>query len=257
MMIKNLSGFTVCKNALSLDYAIRECVESLLAICEEVVVGEMGSTDGTQDFLRSWAAVEPRLRIVPVRDWTLEKGNMHWWVSALNETRLHLKCPMALQLDADEVISDDRKIWSIIAKCVAEGDAIAMNRLNFARDAHSLIPEGECVGKFVVRCGPSDLHWVSDEPHQPGQVPLLDKAHIEPDCFIFHLGFLRTPAAFFAKAKIVGGAFFNEYDSRLKEAEERQETPLGKFPWWNRLTSYHGYYPASVRSWMTERGYNV
>lgn len=253
--MNQLSGFTVSKNCLDLDYCIGLTIQSLLPICDEVVVGEMGSTDGTRQYLEAWMDVEPKLRVVPIWDWTLEKGNHQWFVNALNETRKELRFPMALQLDSDEYLSDDRKTQDIVHNAVRAGDAIALDRLNFARNAHSLIPEGECVGKYVVRVGPSHLTWCSDEPHLPGEVPLLDMAHIEPEAKIFHLGFLRKPQAFFAKSKVVLGAFFNEYDKRIADAEEKGRLPLERFPWWNRLVPYNGYYPEAVKKWMIERGH--
>lgn len=254
---KGLSGFTVCKNAISLDYSIRECIQSMLAVCDEVVVGEMGSTDGTMTFLMDWAAHEPKLRIAIINDWTTARGDRKWFVEALNQTREQLKYSHMLQLDADEVLGDDPTTHDLIKQAVERNDAFAFDRLNFARDAGHLIPEGECCGKYVVRIGPSHLWLPSDEPHVRGEVHLLDMAHIQPAAKIFHLGFVRRPEAFFAKAKVVLGAFFDNYDPRLEEAQAKGVDPLSGFEWWNRLVPYSGYYPKAVRQWMEDRGYIV
>lgn len=180
---------------------------------------------------------------------------MTWYTSALNETREHLRYASAVNLDADEVLSDDFTTHEIVLKAAREMRAIALDRLNFARDAKSLIPEHECLGKHVVRVGPSNLWWPSDEPHERGEVPLLDMASITPEAKIFHLGFLRKRGAFFRKARVVLGAFFDNYDSRLTEAEEKGLSPLAKFPWFDRLEPYNGRYPESVSKWLTERGF--
>jgi len=256
---KGLSGFTVCKNAISLDYCIRECIESLLPVCDEVVVGEMGSDDGTLTFLLDWAAHEPKLRIVMINDWTTARGDPKWFVEALNQTREHLKYSMMLQLDADEVLCDDEDTRGAIKRAFDNNDAIALNRLNFVRDPVSLIPENECCGKYVVRVGPSHLWLPSDEPHARGEIHLLDMAHHEPRALIYHLGFLRRRESFFAKARVVLGAFFNEFDTRLAAAESEGTHPFEKFPWWNRLESFpaHYGYPKAVRQWMEDRGYTV
>mgnify|MGYP003950051315 CR=1 FL=1 len=42
-----LSGYTTTFNCFEKRYPVRECVESLLRFCEEVVVVDAGSTDGT------------------------------------------------------------------------------------------------------------------------------------------------------------------------------------------------------------------
>lgn len=257
MKPKGLSGFTVCKNALSLDYCIKECIESMLPVCNEVVVGEMGSTDGTRELLDRMAAEDFRIRIVPIKDWTLERGMASWFVCALNEARAHLNYSHMLELDADEVLSDDGATREHIASAVLNTNAFCFDRLNFVRDASSLIPENECCGKYVCRIGPSHLWMPSDEPHARGDIHLLDMAYIQPAAKIYHLGFLRRRKAFFAKARVVLGAFFNEFDTRLAEAEAGGYHAFEKFPWWNRLASYRGYYPKSVRDWMTARGYEV
>jgi len=257
MKPKGLSGFTVCKNALSLDYCIVECINSLLAVCNEVVVGEMGSTDGTLETLQDWACRDERLRIVKIKDWTLERGMASWFVCALNETRSHLAFSHMLELDADEILSDDESTRRHIEAAVRNTDAFCFDRLNFVRDAKTLIPENECCGKYVCRIGPSHLWMPSDEPHHRGEIHLLDMAHIQPGAKIFHMGFLRRREAFFAKARVVLGAFFNEFDTRLAEAEAGGYHAFEKFPWWNRLVPYRGRYPKSVRDWMAARGYEV
>lgn len=249
-----LSGLIPSRNCLSQDYCLELAIRSLLPICDEIVVSDSDSTDGTLEMLNEWASREPRLRIVNY-PWPDPKGDYHWYVTWLNHARQHLRFRSLCQLDGDEVLTDEPSAYRIIRKAVLDNDALAVDRLNFARNAHSIIPEGECCGKYCVRVGPSDLFLASDEPHLPGEVPMLDMAHIEKGVRIYHLGFLRKPQAFFAKSKVVLGAFFNEYDKRIADAEEKGRLPLERFPWWNRLVPYNGYYPQKVKDWMIERGH--
>jgi glycosyltransferase involved in cell wall biosynthesis len=251
-----LSGLVLTRNCVVNDYAYIQAIQSLLPVCDEVVVSDSDSTDGTLEVLNAWAAEEPKIRVVNY-PWPDPKGEMGWFVKWINHGRSHVKAPMMLQLDADEVLSDEPSTKAAIELTVSIRGAIAFDRINFVRDAHSVIPEGECCGRWVVRLGPSHLHWVSDEPHKPGEVPLLDMAHLEHGAKIFHLGFLRKREAFFRKAQVVGTAFFNEYDQRLKRSELSGDHAFSEFPWWNRLTVYHGYFPLSVRAWLKERGYKI
>lgn len=253
---EGLSGLVLTRNCVVNDYCYIQAIESLLPVCNEVVVCDSDSTDGTLEFLQTWCVTEPKIRIVNY-PWPNPKGEMDWFVKWINAGRAFVKHPMMLQLDADEVLSDDAGTYASIKKTVEDKSAICFDRINFVKDAHSVIPEGECCGRWVVRLGPSHLHWVSDEPHDRGEVPLLDMAHIEPKAFIFHLGFLRERQAFYSKARVVLGAFFNEFDQRLQRSEQTGKHPFSEFPWWNRLNSYQGYYPQPVRNWLQERGYSV
>lgn len=257
---KGLSGFTVVKNALSRDYCIRECVESMFAVCDQVLIADMGSDDGTWEMLSSIASTNSKcyLTLTRIRDWTQERANPDWWTSAINEARQRLDHSHMLQLDADEVLSDDPETHAAIRHAVEHTNAFAFDRLNFCGGPDALIPEGECVGRWVTRIGPSHLFLPSDEPHYRGEVHILDMAFNQPQAKIFHVGFLRKPEAFYAKARVVLGAFFGNYDERLVQAEnEKGRSPMSYMPWFNRLTPYRGPYPASVRKWMEERGYHV
>ncbi len=67
-----LSGYTTTKNVIESDYPWRASIMSLLNFCDEVVVVDGGSTDGTWEELKTMAAIQGdgRLRIYQVpRDW--------------------------------------------------------------------------------------------------------------------------------------------------------------------------------------------
>ena len=67
-----LSGYTTTKNVIESDYPWKASIESLLGFCDEVVVVDGGSTDGTWESLQTMAAFQGdgRLRVYQVkRDW--------------------------------------------------------------------------------------------------------------------------------------------------------------------------------------------
>lgn len=254
---KGLSGFVVAKNCIERDYCLPECIASMLNVCDEVVVGDMGSDDGTRALVQGLIDNACRVRMVEINDWTMARADPTWYVQALNSCREHLKYSMMLQLDADEVLSDDPETHAAIRHAVEHTNAFAFDRLNFCGGPDALIPEGECVGRWVTRIGPSHLFLPSDEPHYRGEIHILDMAFNQPQAKIFHVGFLRKPEAFYTKARVVLGAFFGNYDERLVDAEAAGKDPMSGMEWYNRLTPYDGPYPAAVRKWMEERGYHV
>src|SRR5436190_7182423 len=48
-----VSGFTFVRNAVRLDYPVVEAIQSILPLCDEVVVAVGNSEDGTLDLVRS------------------------------------------------------------------------------------------------------------------------------------------------------------------------------------------------------------
>ena len=65
-----LSGYTQAYNVMKSNYPWRESIISLLGFCDEVVVLDGGSNDGTYEELKEWAKKENKLKVRQLkRDW--------------------------------------------------------------------------------------------------------------------------------------------------------------------------------------------
>ena len=248
-------GGSVCiRNGNELDYCWRQCIQSLLPICNEVVVCDGESTDGTQEEVREWLKSEPKLKLC-VYPWPNPKGNPDFWVDWLNFSRVHLKTDWHLQLDADEVLHENS--YEQIGRFVQLPNQSAIcTRYNFWRDSKHLIPDGVCCGKHVIRLAPQRLWMASDGAHANGsEVAAIGRnTGIE----IGHYGFLRKRKAFFEKAKALQGYFFNSYDPRLAKAETHEGNWMqmdGICGWENKLDDFRGTHPKWIHTWLKERNY--
>src|SRR5436189_6424042 len=67
-----ISGFTIVRNAVRLDYPIVPAIRSILELCDEVVVNVGKSDDGTRDIVA--ALGDPRIRI-PDSAWDFSRGS--------------------------------------------------------------------------------------------------------------------------------------------------------------------------------------
>ena len=76
--LPSLSGYTQAYNVMSTDYPWRESIYSMLGFCDEVVVLDGGSDDGTYEELQKLAADEPRLIVKQLkRDWNGKRFALH------------------------------------------------------------------------------------------------------------------------------------------------------------------------------------
>ncbi len=66
-----ISGFTIVRNAVKLDYPIVPAIRSILDICDEVLVNVGKSDDDTRDLVESIG--DPRVRILD-SVWDLSLG---------------------------------------------------------------------------------------------------------------------------------------------------------------------------------------
>ena len=66
-----LSGYTTTKDVIENDYPWEQSIQSLLGFCDEVVVVDGGSKDGTWEKLQEWANKEEKLKVHQVkRNWS-------------------------------------------------------------------------------------------------------------------------------------------------------------------------------------------
>lgn len=246
------------RNGISLDYCFRECIRSMLVICDEVVVSDGESEDGTQEELREWAAREPKLKLC-IYPWPDPKGDIDFFVNWIQYTRQHVSSDYILQLDADEVLDDRSHEALELVKQLDNPKPFSLwaDRLNFWRDHKHLIPHGFCCGDRVIRVAPQKAWLASDGPH-PGGVEVVMMARPWPKPItIFHYGFLRDPRAYFRKSRALQGFFFDSYDQRLANVEDdpRWMEHIKDVEWTDKLVPYNGHHPEVAKQWLKERGY--
>lgn len=267
---RGLSAYLPVRNGFALDYCWVEAAQSLLPVCDELILCDSDSTDRTRMVMDEWAKIEPKIRVLN-RPWPTLPTFDQWKVDAvrppsdalmlpkwLNWIREQCHYDMQLTTDADEIL--DPRGYPAIREAVKERGCRWFKRLNFWQDAQHLVPDGHVCGTNVVRLGPTELPMCSDEPHYEGEPQIRQRALFEDSLRFFHYGFLRRPAAFFEKAKVMHLALHNSYDPRLLEAERTGQPwyQLSKWPDEIALVTYsEGYHPPYAQAWLRERGYKV
>ena len=98
-----LSGFTIVRNAVKLDFPIVPAIKSVLEVCDEVVVNVGKSDDATRDLVTSIA--DPRIRILDT-EWDFSKRNL---MLSIETQRAMDACrgQWGIYIQADEVLHED------------------------------------------------------------------------------------------------------------------------------------------------------
>jgi hypothetical protein len=111
-----LSGFTIVRNAVKLDFPIVPAIRSVLEVCDEVVVNVGKSEDETRDLVASIA--DPRVRILDT-DWDFTKKNI---MLSIETQRAMEACrgTWGIYIQADEVLHE--RGAHILKQKVAEWD---------------------------------------------------------------------------------------------------------------------------------------
>lgn len=254
-MKPGLSGYVCVRNAVEFDYCIREAVLSLIPVCDEVVISDGGSEDGTLGILDWMLSADSRVRVVHY-PWPDPKRDIHFWTTWLNFARGHLRFDTQLELDADEVL--DPGGYRQIEAMKSTGCSAMFHRLNFWKDPQHLAPENRVCGTMVARMGPTSLWMPSDEPNPAVHPNLRTRAEPFPSLRIFHYGFLRKPDAFVKKADSINRMFFGSTDPRLAEQVAKGER------WDSRdyfsgepLRPFNEQHPEVARAWLRERGFSA
>jgi hypothetical protein len=100
--VVKISGFTIVRNAIRLDFPIEASIRSILPICDEVVVNVGRSEDETLELVRSIS--DPKLRIIET-EWDMSRRNS---VLGLETHRAMQACryPWGVYIQADEVLHE-------------------------------------------------------------------------------------------------------------------------------------------------------
>lgn len=247
----DIGGLVVTHNCIELDYCFEAAVKSLLPICDQVVVCDSDSTDGTRQRLDEMASQDKRIEIVNATWNPPVDGKHHWFIEWLNFARSHLKTTWQMSLDADEVLHEDTH--EIIRSASNAAHGLSFARHNFWKDSRQL-SGGICCSDKVFRFGLQKLPTISDEPHPEGS-PEMVKNAIDSKGEIFHYGFIRRKAAFYAKAKIMLKAWFGTYDDRLVQAESTGSGWHDLVISPDKLTPFSGSHPMAARGWLRDHGF--
>lgn len=243
-----LSGFTLVRNAIKLDFPIVPAIRSVLDVCDEVVVNVGASEDDTRDLVAS--IDDPRVRILD-RVWDFSKRNL----VISHETEVAMQAcrgSWGIYIQADEVLHEDGA--RLLKAKTAEWDADQRVEGLLVRYLHfyggfDLVATNRRWYRREVRCirlG-KDIH-----PYQGAQGfrvgPEQRRIRARPtDAVMFHYGWARPAHAIKEKHEISKTIYpwSKEHSAR---AQER-----GHLEWLPLLKRFTGAHPRVAAEWVRQR----
>ena len=253
---RGLTGIVPVRNGEELDYCWRLAVASLLPVCEEVIISDGESTDGTYQAALAWAKEDPKLKVLRW-PWPNPVGD-HWFLTKwLNWTQAQASYDMILHLDADEAL--DRAGDHRIRLAVEKRESLWFHRINLWKDPQHEAPHGTVCAHLVVYLGPGEYPAVSDNVYDGGRDPEIKENAKQHDSLrIWHLGFLRDKRKFLKKWRTESTYLLNTVDPRCGQCEESGEDWVEVTMWKDRQLIEHGLtIPADLRPWLIERGHKL
>jgi hypothetical protein len=243
-----IAGFTLVSHAVRLDFPIVPAIQSLLEVCDDVVVNVGPADDGTLDLLATIR--DRRMRIVRGA-WDARQGGAMLAVET-NRALAEVTGDWAIYLQADEVLHEADTLR--LRECLGEAGndpkvqgllfdylhfygsfrRLATNRTWIRQEVRAIRP-GSCVRSFAEAQGFRAL---------PGG----QRVRARPaGCRVFHYGWARPIPALNTKRE-VDHALYHATDGRPMRPPiaDRLSGQIGLIP-------YTGTHPAVAMPWIAER----
>ena len=244
--VVRISGFTIVRNAIKLDFPVEASIRSILPVCDEVVVNVGRSDDDTLGLVRSIG--DPRIRILET-EWDMSRRNTVLGAETLRAMRA-CSHPWGIYIQADEVLHETGA--AELAAAVRQHDADSRVEGLLVRYLHFY-------GGFETVA--THRRWYRREVRAVRLDPALD---IRP--YQGAQGFRVGPDHRRIRARLTGAQMFHYGWARPAQAL-REKRELGKtmYPWRNAderlpllawipgIRPFEGGHPAAAREWIEQR----
>ena len=243
-----ISGFTLVRNAVKLDYPVVPAIHSILDICDEVVVNVGRSEDGTRELVVGIG--DPRVRILDTV-WDFSRGG---GTLAFETNRAMAACygTWGVYIQADEVLHETGAATLRERMRESAGDArvegLLVDYLHFYGDFDTIATDRHWYRREVrvVRLGQDVRSYSDAQGFRVGAAARRLRARATGAC-MFHYGWARPPHS--VRDKLVASQeIFTEAVDRLA-ARASQET----LNWTPLLRRFAGAHPRAVARWVTAR----
>jgi len=250
-----VSGFSMVRDAVRLNYPVAESIRSILPICDEFVIAVGRSGDGTLERVR--AIGDPKVRVLET-----EWDPAHFVHGAINAVQSNLALDQctgdwAFYVQADEVIHEDdvplirQAMESYLADTRVEG--LLFRYLHFWGDFDHYHWTRNWYRKEVrvVRNVPGMRSWKSAQGFR-----LNGRKVFVRDCGarVFHYGWVRPPEVMKRKQIALDSLHHPKDWVDRRHPQPEQAFDYGPL---EHLRRFKGTHPAVMREWIASKAWSA
>jgi glycosyltransferase involved in cell wall biosynthesis len=250
-----ISGFTMARNAVSLDYPIVESIRSLLPLCDEIVVAVGRSEDDTLARVR--AIADPRIRAIETV-WD-PAHFVHGAVNAV-QTNIALEAcsgDWCVYLQADEVLHEDDlpKLRRMMEECADDPrvEGLLFDYLHFwgSYDTYQTAHHWYRHEVRAVRNGIGIRSWKSAQGFRRDGLKLRVR---RSGARVFHYGWVRHPRLMKRKQMALDSVHHDADWVRRRHPEPEIVFDYGDL---RKLARFRETHPAVMRERIDRKAWNA
>jgi glycosyltransferase involved in cell wall biosynthesis len=250
--MSRLGGTLFIRNGIQFDYCFVEAINCLKAFCDEVIVLDAGSDDGTEKIVAGMADSKTKVILLDKDEWEQQRGREKL-AYFTNRAIEHLTTEWNFNLQADEIVHE--KSYDTIHKAINSGlaEAYMCSRINLWHSPylqlnveHARMP----CSKEIIRLTKSCYRSWGDGESIDAQCIYDFVQNIR----IYHLGFVRSKKVMVKKIiNMQRDVFEIETDKKLDGMEVFD--PTAWFDPKKDLRPIDEPLPAIIQQWAKERIY--
>ncbi len=248
-MAKSLGGIVFCIDAIRYDYNIEETIQCLQELCDEVVVLDAGSNDGTVELIKKYENDKTTIVCLGRDEWDKQKGReklayfQNLALSFLNTDYYFL-------LQADEILTEDSFGYIRMAINGIAHDSFVCSRVNLWGDCNHYI--NVSISKQPCSTVVNRLARTDKKSHGDGE-SIEAKASVEfvNKIKIIHYGFVRKKEVMRDKVFNMQTRVFEiAHDPKLDQSEIFDSTLWFKG---KELSPINFEHPKYIKDWVKNR----
>lgn len=247
-MERELTGVTFAYNAISQDYCLEESVLSLKEFCDEVIVLDAGSTDGTDELIKYFQDRTTRVILCSNEEWKEQQGK--WKLSHFTNKAIdQVNTDWIYYQQADEITH--QACYSAIREAIfADANGYLISRVNLWGSPYSQLN----VPLNRMPCSPQVIRLTKscfrayDDAENIGCIALDDYVN---EIRMYHMGFVRKRTIHPEKIRHMQAEVFQVgVDPKLEGMDVFQPEK-----WFseNDLVPINEPLPALIQKWAKER----